>query len=307
MLEHELQATLAMLAKNAPTGGDAETVRRLGQKRRRSRRLVGAGAVLVAVVGLGAVGGTILTDRQTEVAAVDVDSIENPPDLSENRSPNDDETGQSPPLTVEVDDREDSEAEQPESTVAETTASTAARPGTGSTPATSPSVPDSASEVESGDDPTDPVLADPLDGDGVPLVTTSTTAPQLDDSPWLEAMLEFRIFDPTTDEVFTYSISCGGDRAELTGDGTGFGLSAKTMCERLDTPEVQERLIEGAPTRLACTQVYGGPQSASVTGTLGGVAVSAGFGRSNGCALSDWSRRMADLLPELTSGPSPSS
>lgn len=38
----------------------------------------------------------------------------------------------------------------------------------------------------------------------------------------------------------------------------------------------------------ACTGIYGGPQTATVTGTLNGVALSGRFSRINGCEVARW-------------------
>lgn len=41
-------------------------------------------------------------------------------------------------------------------------------------------------------------------------------------------------------------------------------------------------------TAQACTEQYGGPQTATVTGVVDGVAVDAEFARTNGCEISAW-------------------
>jgi Subtilisin inhibitor-like len=46
----------------------------------------------------------------------------------------------------------------------------------------------------------------------------------------------------------------------------------------------------------ACTQIYGGPQEAFVTGRLRGKLVRAGFGREDGCQIARWNR-MSFLFP----------
>ncbi len=38
----------------------------------------------------------------------------------------------------------------------------------------------------------------------------------------------------------------------------------------------------------ACTQIYGGPQTATVTGTYEGTPVDASFSRTDGCEISRW-------------------
>lgn len=50
------------------------------------------------------------------------------------------------------------------------------------------------------------------------------------------------------------------------------------------------------PTNVACTQIYGGPQEALVTGRLRGALVSARFNRRDGCEIERWNR-VAFLFP----------
>ncbi len=55
-----------------------------------------------------------------------------------------------------------------------------------------------------------------------------------------------------------------------------------------------------APTTpdQACTEIYGGPGKATVTGTLDGAAVDATFTRSNGCEIARWEKMVAlGLIP----------
>jgi hypothetical protein len=44
------------------------------------------------------------------------------------------------------------------------------------------------------------------------------------------------------------------------------------------------------PPQTVCTMVYGGPQQALVTGTLGGRKLSARFKRTDGCETARWNR-----------------
>jgi hypothetical protein len=48
----------------------------------------------------------------------------------------------------------------------------------------------------------------------------------------------------------------------------------------------------------ACTQIYGGPQEASITGTIRGDEVDATFKRTDGCEISRWDR-VKPLLAEV--------
>ncbi len=44
------------------------------------------------------------------------------------------------------------------------------------------------------------------------------------------------------------------------------------------------------PKGMACTEIYGGPQEALVTGQLRGYSVHARFGRKDGCEIARWNR-----------------
>jgi hypothetical protein len=56
-------------------------------------------------------------------------------------------------------------------------------------------------------------------------------------------------------------------------------------------------LLAGRPDpHRACSQIYGGPERALVTGTIGGRRIRRGFSRTNGCGIADW-RRAMPLLP----------
>ena len=52
---------------------------------------------------------------------------------------------------------------------------------------------------------------------------------------------------------------------------------------------------------VMCTQQYGGPQTAKITGTWMGEAVNAAFSRENGCEISRWAA-LKGLLPAAAGG-----
>jgi hypothetical protein len=47
------------------------------------------------------------------------------------------------------------------------------------------------------------------------------------------------------------------------------------------------------PADVACTEIYGGPATARVRGTLQGKPVDARFSRTNGCEIARWERNRA--------------
>ena len=53
--------------------------------------------------------------------------------------------------------------------------------------------------------------------------------------------------------------------------------------------------LEPLPPDSVCTQIYGGPEEATVVGTLDGEQVNATFSRQNGCEIDRW-MRMAGIL-----------
>jgi hypothetical protein len=49
------------------------------------------------------------------------------------------------------------------------------------------------------------------------------------------------------------------------------------------------------PANVACTEIYGGPATARVRGTLNGESVDARLSRTNGCEIARWGRNAALL------------
>ena len=58
------------------------------------------------------------------------------------------------------------------------------------------------------------------------------------------------------------------------------------LCEAVDALDAS--VFEPTPGNVACTQQYGGPETAKVTGTFKGEEVDAEFGRQNGCEIARW-------------------
>jgi len=57
------------------------------------------------------------------------------------------------------------------------------------------------------------------------------------------------------------------------------------------------KAIPAVAKDMMCTQQYGGPQTAKITGTWKGQAVNASFSRTNGCEISRWTA-LKGLLPD---------
>jgi hypothetical protein len=69
---------------------------------------------------------------------------------------------------------------------------------------------------------------------------------------------------------------------------------AASACSRLD--ELDDPFAP-VPKDVACTEIYGGPEVASVQGTFRGKPVNATFSRTNGCEIARWNS-VQFLFPE---------
>lgn len=106
-----------------------------------------------------------------------------------------------------------------------------------------------------------------------------------------EASLEVTYEHPET-ESYTYSVTCTDDTARLE----GADLDGEAACSALSDLEVSSRLL-AEPADRACTDVYGGPDTAVIQGTIDGQEVDTVIDRTNGCGISDWDNLLGELLP----------
>jgi hypothetical protein len=83
----------------------------------------------------------------------------------------------------------------------------------------------------------------------------------------------------------TYTLTC-----IPTGGTLPRRADACRRLARLKAPFAQ------TPQNVACTQIYGGPQKALVTGRFRGRSVRASFNRRDGCQIDRWNR-VAFLFP----------
>lgn len=113
-----------------------------------------------------------------------------------------------------------------------------------------------------------------------------------DGSPgYPDAALEITYEHPEV-ETYTYSVICEGDAARLE----GVDLDAASACAALSDLDVASRLVDGPPDQ-ACPEMYGGPDVATIQGTIDGEEVDAVVDRTDGCGVSDWDNLLGDLLP----------
>jgi Subtilisin inhibitor-like len=85
----------------------------------------------------------------------------------------------------------------------------------------------------------------------------------------------------------TWHLTCapvGGDHPDPAG-----------ACQALATGGT--RALPAVASNMACTQIYGGPQTATVAGTWRGQRVAASFKRTDGCEIDRWAA-LVPLLPK---------
>ncbi len=56
--------------------------------------------------------------------------------------------------------------------------------------------------------------------------------------------------------------------------------------------------VAPTPGDTACTQIYGGPETATIEGEIRGTAIDATFSRTDGCEIARW-ERVEDLLAQV--------
>jgi hypothetical protein len=64
------------------------------------------------------------------------------------------------------------------------------------------------------------------------------------------------------------------------------GEGDSAACDAL--ADLKDKAFKPTPGMTACTEQYGGPEVATVKGTLRGKPVDARFSRENGCAIARW-------------------
>lgn len=92
-----------------------------------------------------------------------------------------------------------------------------------------------------------------------------------------------------------YEIGCFGDTFPVTPPVDG--IDGGAACAQLGDPDVLTRLVDGPPADQVCTEQYGGPDVATITGEIDGQAVDATIDRTDGCGIDDWDSVLSDILP----------
>jgi hypothetical protein len=92
-----------------------------------------------------------------------------------------------------------------------------------------------------------------------------------------------------TSPATTWHLTCdpaGGDHPD-----------PEQACAALDAHG--EQALPPVPADRMCTEIYGGGQTARITGTWRGDPVQASFSRTDGCEIARWNA-LAGLLPQVT-------
>lgn len=108
------------------------------------------------------------------------------------------------------------------------------------------------------------------------------------------------------DTELTVTVDQGDGKTEtwtLTCDPTGgTHPDAAKACAALAAKG--EQAMPPVKPDMMCTQIYGGDQTATITGRWKGDAVNASFSRKNGCEISRWDA-LEGLLPGAAGGAGP--
>lgn len=144
-----------------------------------------------------------------------------------------------------------------------------------------PSDDETSDDEATGSD--DEVTSSPPGRDGGPPVTPPLSAPA---EP---ADLTVRV-DDGSGAVSTWTLSCdppGGDHPQ-----------PDVACGVLGAVGIQELIPQRGA--VACTEIYGGDETATIEGTYGGRSVVAEYSRTNGCEIAQWDLLQPVLQPSGT-------
>jgi hypothetical protein len=87
------------------------------------------------------------------------------------------------------------------------------------------------------------------------------------------------------------TLTCTADGASGT-DAFEDPAAAEPACAAL-TDAAGVAALDPTPADVACTEIYGGPDVATITGTVDGEAVDATVTRTNGCEIARWDALLA--------------
>ncbi|MDJ0342103.1 hypothetical protein QMK19_01775 [Streptomyces sp. H10-C2] len=115
-------------------------------------------------------------------------------------------------------------------------------------------------------------------------------------------------------KVTTHDLYCGAEPAVPAGTAESTATSPKASAGASTEPSTGEstaaacdrlaRLggpVGPVPPGQMCSMIYGGPQTAQVTGVSQGLTVNERYSRANGCEVARW-KEMAPVLPPVGGG-----
>lgn len=130
------------------------------------------------------------------------------------------------------------------------------------------------------------VLAACGNNSGTSDTTPTSASSSLPSSTVTELTVNIGVDDGPVIKTATLTIVDGGGAT-----GTGYLADpqrATAAVALFDNPSAVKRLVEGPPAGQMCTEIYGGPDVATISGTFRGTAVTQQFRRSDGCGIADW-------------------
>lgn len=129
-------------------------------------------------------------------------------------------------------------------------------------------------QAPSASNPDDPVSSDDLTDQ-----STQPATPSADPGEPVTADLTVTVDATGEGAVTAFHLTCepvGGDHPAAAAACAAIAAAGGAAA------------FEPTPADVACTEQWGGAQTATVEGTVGGTAVSADFDRTNGCEISRW-------------------
>jgi hypothetical protein len=101
-------------------------------------------------------------------------------------------------------------------------------------------------------------------------------------------------YDDGSGRKTTGTLTCRGAERRAAGALDGKTSAAELCAQARGNAD----LLTSRPDKTrACTQIYGGPETALVRGTIAGEKVNRRFSRTNGCELADFTRAARLLAP----------
>jgi hypothetical protein len=88
------------------------------------------------------------------------------------------------------------------------------------------------------------------------------------------------VYHATSGSQATFKVAC------LPRSSSGTHPNKKAICAAIAKRGI--RLFAPVPTNMMCSQIYGGPQTATITGTVNGRRINSTFSRTDGCQVARW-------------------